>query len=392
MLRFAQDLVRTPSESLREADLAERIEKEMKYLGYDEVFRDGAGNVIGLMRGRRGDGTVLLNSHMDTVCAEPSSSWEKDPLCGEIEGQILHGLGAADCKCGLAAQIYTGAILKDSLLPLRGNLVVAATVAEENGLSVGVRYLVEKTFPELELTPNYAVLGEPTGLNLYYGHDGWMELDVCIEGANPFHVDDTATTILRDFHSREKSLSEMHDREILSVHGSTFENRQGVHRATIQVSRRLSEHEESESVAGEIQRVLAAQESGDVAVAVAVRQERQSLYSGKATLVRRVTHAWSTDPFSPIMTRSRHALAAAGCYCTPGKWRLNRLGMGTAGSVLVNEFGIPVVGYGPGTEAMAHAVGECVSVPNVHECAYGTASIVHSLIGVPVCGWTSDEI
>lgn len=392
MVAFAQELVRIPSVSLDEGHVADRVEREMKILGYDEVFRDGVGNVIGLIRGRQSESTVLLNSHMDTVPVGKDSEWHKDPLGGVIERDLLHGVGAADCKGGLAAQVYTGAMLKESLLPLRGNLVVAATVAEENGLSIGVKHLIEQTLPELELAPNFSILGEPTGLNLYYGHDGWVDVDVRIEGTNPFQVEDTASAILKDLRSREQHLSEMHDREVLAVGRSSFENGQGLRRATIQLARRLSEYEESESVVGEMQHTLAALESGDVMVAVAVRQEQQQMYSGRATLVRRVANAWATDPFSPVMTRARHALSASGLSGTPGKWRLNRLGMGTAGSVLVQEFGIPAIGYGPGSEAMAHAVGECVPVRSIMECAYGTAAIVHSLIGVPVCGWTSDEI
>ncbi len=66
--------------------------------------------------------------------------------------------------------------------------------------------------------------------------------------------------------------------------------------------------------------------------------------------------------------------------------------MGTAGSVLTRDFKVPTMGYGPGHEELAHADNESVEIGKIHEAVYGTASIVHSLIGVPVCGWTSDEI
>ncbi len=137
---------------------------------------------------------------------------------------------------------------------------------------------------------------------------------------------------------------------------------------------------------------LATQTSGAVAVDVAVRQENHRLYTGQTTMVRRVTNAWSTDPFCPLMERSRHCLAAAGCEVRPGKWRLGRLGMGTAGHLLVGEFGVPTVGYGPGEEALVHRPNESVETNKIVEAVYGTAAIVHGLIGVPVCGWTSDEI
>ena len=76
----------------------------------------------------------------------------------------------------------------------------------------------------------------------------------------------------------------------------------------------------------------------------------------------------------------------------PGKWQLGRSGMGTAGGVLVKEFDVPTIGYGPGLEEQAHAADECVEMDKLAEAVYGTALIAHSLIGVPVFGWTCDEI
>jgi len=66
--------------------------------------------------------------------------------------------------------------------------------------------------------------------------------------------------------------------------------------------------------------------------------------------------------------------------------------MGTAGGVLTRDFNIATVGYGPGEEAMAHSPNESIDLNKLSECVYGTAAIVHSLIGIPVFGWTSDEI
>jgi acetylornithine deacetylase/succinyl-diaminopimelate desuccinylase-like protein len=108
--------------------------------------------------------------------------------------------------------------------------------------------------------------------------------------------------------------------------------------------------------------------------------------------VKRVTHAWSTDPFSPLLSRARQSLAAAGCAVRPGKWKLSRLGMGTSGSVLCNEFHIPTIGYGPGREEEAHSQGESVEIAKIVECTYGTAAMAHGLVGIPVFGWIPDEI
>lgn len=136
VLAFAEQLVRTPSVTTDESKVAGLVEIKLREIGYDKVLRDEAGNVVGAMIGREAEPTVLLNCHLDTV--KPS---DHDPV--RLGEGRLFGTGAADCKGGLAAQVFAGALLRRSLLPLQGNLVVAATVAEENGCSTGVRTLME---------------------------------------------------------------------------------------------------------------------------------------------------------------------------------------------------------------------------------------------------------
>ena len=385
VLAFAEELIGTPSVTMHEDKVAGLVERKMREIGYDKVFRDETGNVVGTIIGREKSPTVLLNSHLDTV-----DSRENGPV--RREADKLFGTGAADCKGGLAAQVFTGALLRRSLLPLRGNLVVAATVAEENGHGTGVRALMERTLPALGMKPDFAILGEPTNLGLYYGHDGWMELDVTVEGANPFHVDDAAKAIALDLGAGENGNTPQ--LENVFIRKPRYETIGGFRRATIPVIRRLGYGENEGHVMNQFKHEArrAAESSGAVAVQVAVRKDTRRLYNGLATTVQHVTHAWAIDPFHPLMSRAREALAAAGCAVRVGKWELGRLGMGTAGSVFVKEFGVPAIGYGPGREEQAHVAGEFVETAKIIETVYGTTAMVHGLIGIPVCGWTSDEI
>jgi acetylornithine deacetylase/succinyl-diaminopimelate desuccinylase-like protein len=394
LVAFARELVRTPSPSFEEAAVARLIEAQMRRAGYDKVFNDEFGNVLGILFGRESTPTALLNCHMDTVPPCHEGPWDESPYSGCVKNGRLCGVGSADCKGGAAAHIFVGALLRRSLLPLRGNLVVAATVGEENGRSAGVRGLIEKTLPELHLRPDFAILGEPTGLGLYYGHDGWLQLEVRVAGSNPFHVEDAAHAIFSDFDSSCCEGGQGRPFETATVYPPCFEDGSGIRRATIRMDRRLRLHEDVGEVINQMRHnaSLIAQPIGAIALDVAIRQENRRLYTGRTTLVRHITNAWSTDPFCRLMDRARQSLAAAGCEVRPGRWQLGRLGMGTAGSMLVKEFDVPTIGYGPGKEDVAHASGEYVEIDKIIEAAYGTTAIVHSLIGVPVCGWTSDEI
>ena len=394
IVALTRDLVSTPSPSTEEAAVADRVERAMRETGFDKVLRDEVGNVVGVLFGREARPTVLLSSHMDTVSPRRGDAWQESPYSGSVRGGCIHGLGAGDCKGGLAAQLYAAVLLRRCLLPLRGNLVVAATVAEEAGGSTGVRALMDRTLPELNLVPDYAVLGEPTGLGLYYGHDGWADIEIRVSSANPFHADDAARAIFDSYDPDTYPRSTADGAEGLSIARPVCEDARGLRRATLRMDRRLAGPDSLADVLKQVRHdaSLAVGGGGSVALDVAVHQEERRLYTGRTTVVKRLVNAWSTDPFHPLMERARQALAAAGRPASPGRWRLGRLGMGTAGGVLTHEFGVPTIGYGPGDEDTVHAPGERVRLDHLAEAAYGTAAVAHALVGVPVCGWTTDDI
>jgi acetylornithine deacetylase/succinyl-diaminopimelate desuccinylase-like protein len=390
VLEFARQLVATPSPSFGEGAVANLVEAKMHEIGYDKVVRDDAGNVVGVLFGREAAPTTLLNCHMDTAIAGAAGA----PTSGRA-GWIA-GAGAADCKGGLAAQVFAGALLKRSLLPLRGNLVVAASVAEEHGASAGVRALLQRTLPELGLQPAHAILGEPTDMGLYYGHDGRVEFNILVKGPNPFQVNDAVSAIFNDLRAYEGSPSadSAQDVQRSAIQWPRFRDNEDGRSAVIAMTRRLAADESPANVMSSInhQARLAARPGSAVAVEVMIAEEMRKLYTGQTTTVSHVTNAWSTDPFDPLISRARQALAAADVSVRPGRWRLGRLGMGTAGGVLTREFHVPVIGFGPGSEDLAHTSDERVEESRITDTVYGTASIVHSLVGIPVVGWTSDEI
>jgi len=183
VIAFACDLVRTPSPSPKEAEIGKLVETRMKELGYDKVFTDEFGNAIGIMFGRAAKPTLLLACHMDNADPGDDELWDRPPYSATIQHGHLHGAGASDCKGGLAAQVFAGAALRKGLLPFQGNLIVAATVAGVHEQSDGIRLLMKKTLPSVELKPTCAVLGEPTGLGLYWG----SENSSSVWSIDPYH-------------------------------------------------------------------------------------------------------------------------------------------------------------------------------------------------------------
>ena len=174
LIDFCRRLVRTPSPSGDEGRVADLVEAELKALGYDEVWRDKAGNVLGLIRGGTGP-VVMFNAHMDHVDPGNPDRWAYPPFGGVIADGYLWGRGTCDTKAALAAQVYAGGALKRADIRPPGDLYVAAVVMEEVG-GAGSRHLAAN------FRPDVGVFGEPSKNRLALGHRGRLELAVRVVG------------------------------------------------------------------------------------------------------------------------------------------------------------------------------------------------------------------
>jgi putative selenium metabolism hydrolase len=174
-VRFAQDLIRIPSLPGEEGDLAARVRMEMQQLGFDDVWIDDTGNVIGRVRGTAREPAVMLSSHLDAVDVGEESAWEYPPFGADVADGFLHGRGAMDIKGPLALQTHAAA----TFLQKRpaADVYVAHTVLEERG-GLGMKRLLERG----ELKPSAVVLGEATNGDICVGHRGRAELIVEIHG------------------------------------------------------------------------------------------------------------------------------------------------------------------------------------------------------------------
>ncbi len=386
VIRFTQDLVRIPSLSLHEKEVAGKVTEAMRELRYDLVFTDDLGNIVGVIVGRDPDTAILMSSHMDTVEPDQFESWNRSPFSGDIVHGRIEGVGAADCKGGLAAQIYAGHVLLASRLAPASNIVVAATVAEENGWSVGVRHLLKTTLPELGMSPRFVVVGEPTGLTIGSGHDGWVGIDIEIISPIDGVVRSAGEHVYQMLSTHCDEPGCIDSPAIMTVKQPRVGRSDQGYLETIRLYRRLFPGEAAEDVLGWLERTIleGTRETHAVFLEARVHQHEQRLYTGHTKRIRLSVPPWSTNLMHPLVDRARESMLAAGCRWTPRAWKLDRLGMGTAGGVVSREFGIPVIGYGPGEEQQAHARNESVSLPDLVDAVYGTATLMRGLTAAPL--------
>ena len=195
-LRLLQDLVRVPSVTGDEGAVQEVVGRAFRDQGLDideweatpeeiSSYKDHVGeqaaysgrpNVVGVRAGRGGGRSILLNAHVDTVASGDPATWSRGPLSGEIEGDLLYGRGSCDMKGGLVTHLAALDALTELGIELRGDVIVAATVGEENG-GLGALSTVLRGY-----RADAALITEPTRLALVPAQGGSLVFRLKVTG------------------------------------------------------------------------------------------------------------------------------------------------------------------------------------------------------------------
>jgi len=136
---------------------------------------DGASGKYNLIASLgEGDGGLLLCGHTDTVPYD-QGLWLTDPFKVQEKDNRLYGLGCIDMKGFFAfvIDVLKGIDLKQLSKPLH----ILATADEETSMSGAQQVARQKS-----IKPDYAIIGEPTGLVPVIMHKGHMSEGIRITG------------------------------------------------------------------------------------------------------------------------------------------------------------------------------------------------------------------
>mgnify|MGYP000247651416 CR=1 FL=1 len=131
-------------------------------------------NVLARWEGTPGAPVLLYDAHQDTV---PADGMVIPPFEPTISRGRLFGRGACDVKGGLAAMLAAFARLAQTR-PTPCATVVLSCTCDEEATSLGIQHLTgawsaaENCYRLLSRRPDYAVIAEPTQLDVVVAHRG----------------------------------------------------------------------------------------------------------------------------------------------------------------------------------------------------------------------------
>lgn len=406
MTKFLRDLVAIPGESCEEEGVIKRIEAEMLSLGFDKVEIDPMGNVLGYMG--TGDTLIGFDAHIDTVGIGNRGNWAFDPYEGFESDTEIGGRGTSDQLGGIVSSIYGAKIMKDlGLLNEKYTALVVGTVQEEDCDGLCWEYIIK----EDKIRPEFVVSTEPTDGGIYRGQRGRMEIRVDVEGVSchgsaPERGDNAIYKMaeilmnIRDLNENDasedkeikglvKMLDEKYNKEWKEANflgrGTvttsqiffTSPSRCAVaDSCSISLDRRMTAGETWESCLEEI-RSLPAVKKYDAKVSM-YDYERPS-FTGLVYPIECYFPTWVL-PEDHKLTKAMEE-AYKGLYGTTrsgspethesranrpltDKWTFS-----TNGVSIMGRNGIPVIGFGPGAEAQAHAPNEKTWKDDLVKCA-----------------------
>ena len=149
IINLEQSLVRIPSFTYEEAELADYLAEYMSAAGIEvemhevvDPFDDSrkSKQPVGRIRGNGTGQSLMFNGHMDHQVM--AGNWKRDPFGGEIEGDWLYGRGAIDEKGGVTGLVIAGIAIAKAGLQLRGDLLLCPVMGHKSG-GVGTKHNLE---------------------------------------------------------------------------------------------------------------------------------------------------------------------------------------------------------------------------------------------------------
>ena len=321
IITFLRQICAIPSLDSQIGPVGERVQAEMRKLGFDEVWFDSMGNTVG--RIGNGERILVYDSHIDTVGIGAVDEWQWDPFEGKVEDGILYARGACDEKGSTPGMIYGLAIAR-SLGLLEGWTTYYFGNMEEWCDGIAPHAFVEHE----GIRPDFVVIGEPTKMQIYRGHKGRVELKAVAKGRSAHaasnHLGDNAIykalPLLEGISRLEPQLGDHpflgHGKiTVTDIEVETPSINAVPNQCTIYIDRRVTFGEELEAVIDQVRALIpqANRQAGDVSLEMLYYDEPS--YTG---------FVFPVEKYFPRLGAGRGRPAGAGGTSGPQTYRSAR--------------------------------------------------------------------
>jgi putative selenium metabolism hydrolase len=369
-------LIKIKSLSGEEEGVAKALKQMMEEAGFDEARIDGLGNVIG--RIGNGKKIIAIDGHIDTVDLGNLDAWDFDPLGGEIKNGFVLGRGAADQTGGPVAAITAGKILKDIGLPDDVTLYVTGTVMEEDCDGLCWNYIIE----EDKIKPDCVIITEPTNLNIYRGHRGRMEIEVSFfglsshgsapeRGKNAIYMASNAALEIEKLNERlavdsflgkgSVTVTEFVSSSPSLCAVSDF--------AKIHLDRRLTWGEDKELALNQVRKIVK-----EMNAKVELLNYEKTSFTGLKYGMEKYYPTWKIEEDHQVIKSGVKTFSDL----FNQKPKVDKWTFSTNGVTINGVHKIPVIGFGPGNEELAHAPNEKVPVDHLVKASAFYALFCHN--------------
>jgi acetylornithine deacetylase/succinyl-diaminopimelate desuccinylase-like protein len=106
-------------------------------------------NVVARLKGNGRKRPLLIMGHTDVVNVDPAK-WTFPPFSATRDGGYVYGRGTVDDKDNVTAALMTMLLLKRSGAPLDRDVIFLAEAGEEGTTRVGIQFMVQEHFAEIE--------------------------------------------------------------------------------------------------------------------------------------------------------------------------------------------------------------------------------------------------
>ncbi len=171
-ISLLKKLIEIPSISRNEEKTANIIEDFLKNKGFDVKRKHN--NVWVEYVNDKSKQIVLLNSHHDTV--KPVESWIRKPYSADVVDDKLFGLGSNDAGASLVSLMITFIYLSKQKNTSYNYIFLASAEEEISGVN-GISSVLSDIGKI-----DFAIVGEPTSMNMAIAEKGLMVLDCTARG------------------------------------------------------------------------------------------------------------------------------------------------------------------------------------------------------------------